>query len=77
MFPLPVTISISPLLGHFPYVSLTGNMKILGHNQSPVGNLAFTSTFPYLILTVFLVINRADMTGLMTVNLDVLETATH
>jgi hypothetical protein len=36
-----------------------------------------TSTFPYLILTVFLVINLADMTGLMTVNFEVFETATH
>jgi hypothetical protein len=70
-------MSICPDLGQAPYVSLTGSMVILGLNQSPVGNLARTSTLPYFSVTVFLVIKRADMTGLMTVNLDELETATH
>lgn len=43
----------------------------------PVGNRMTTSTLPYLMLTLFLVLNRALRTGLMTVNNVELETATH
>jgi hypothetical protein len=77
LFPLPVTISIDPDLGPFPYVSFTGCRDILGQSQSPVGNRATTSTFPYRIFIDIRVVSRADMTGLMTVSCEVLDTATH
>jgi hypothetical protein len=84
--------SISPDLGHSPYTLSVGNIQIAGHNQSllisldltnhgretyPVGILAVTSTFPYLILAFPLVIILALMTGLMIVPKLEFETAAH
>jgi hypothetical protein len=39
--------------------------QIAGHSQSPLGILAITSTRPYLIATLPLVVKRADLTGFM------------
>jgi len=88
--------SISPDLGHTPYLSSVGNIQIAGHSQSlsvsqirglavdvtrrsthPVGILAVTSTFPYLILAFPLVLILALMTGLMIVPKLEFETAPH
>ena len=60
-------MSISPLCGHSPYVLLTGKSQIAGHNQSPVGSIASTSTRPYLITAPFLVSMRPLLTGLTIV----------
>src|SRR5437764_1177091 len=65
-------MSISPLCGHWPYEELTGKSQIAGHSQSPAGNLAVTSTRPYLITAPFLVSMRPLLTGLTIVLLVVL-----
>lgn len=59
-----------------PYVSLTGNIQIAGQSQSPAGSFAVTSIRPYLIEDDFLVLRRADLTGLIMVPLVVFVTAT-
>jgi len=69
-------MSISPDLGHIPYVELTGNIQIAGHIQSPTGILATTSTRPYLIDAPAFVLSLADLTGLTIVPLVVLVVAT-
>ena len=69
-------MSISPERGHSPYVSLTGSIQTAGHNQSPTGSFAVTSTRPYLILAPAFVLMRADLTGLTIVPLVVLVVAT-
>jgi len=65
-----------PDAGQMPYVSLTGNIHIAGQSQSPAGSLAVTSMRPYLIDDDFLVLRRADFTGLMMVPFVVFVTAT-
>lgn len=37
--------------------------QIAGQSQSPLGNLAVTSTFPYLMVFLPMVVRRADRTG--------------
>ena len=37
--------------------------QIAGHSQSPFGNFAVTSTFPYLIVFLPAVVSLADRTG--------------
>jgi hypothetical protein len=52
-------------MSHAPYRSKTYQMA--GHSQSPAGSFATTSTLPYLIVLVPLVVRRADRTGGMIV----------
>jgi len=65
-----------PDAGQIPYVSLTGNIQMAGHSQSPAGSFAVTSMRPYLIENDFLVLRRADLTGLMMLPFVVFVTAT-
>ena len=58
-----VRTSISPLSGQGPYLLSLGSIQIAGQSQSPRGSFARTSTFPYAIVTEFMVLMRADWTG--------------
>ena len=40
-----------------------GAYQIAGHNQSPLGNFAVTSTFPYVMVFLPTVVRRAERTG--------------
>lgn len=60
-------MSISPLRGHAPYTSASGIIQMAGHSHEPRGILATTSTFPYRIVLLPLVLMRALRTGLMSV----------
>lgn len=60
-------MSISPDLGHMPYLDSTGSIQIAGQSQSPAGNVAVTSTRPYLIFAPNFVLMRPDLTGCMMV----------
>ena len=53
------------LAGHFPYACCCGSIQIAGQIQSPLGNLARTSTLPYLKPKDFAVRILADWIGLM------------
>ena len=68
-------MSISPDAGQGPYVSSTGSIQIEGHNQSPWGSFATTSTLPYWMLWLCFVEMRALMTGLITTPAVSFETA--
>lgn len=70
-------MSISPLAGHGPYVLFTGSIQIAGHSQSPRGSRARTSTRPYWIDVLLIVVRRADCTGLMTVRVVSFDTTPH
>lgn len=62
-FPLDWTRSISPDAGKLPYELLLGRNLIDGSSQSPDGNFAEISTFPYLNAKEFKVRIRALLMG--------------
>jgi len=55
---------------------MVDKLTIAGHNQSPTGSFAMTSTRPNLIEAPSLVLMRPDLTGLMIVPLVVFVVAT-